>query len=150
MLRFLMKVEVGYPNENDELRILQIAQSGLSQLDQVEAIISELEVRELREIVSQVKVEEKLLAYISEIVSKTRNNKSLFVGASTRASLALLNASKAFAAIQGRDFVIPEDIIELTEPVLKHRIVLSPEKEMEGVDEKQFIKQLVKSVEIPR
>ena len=148
--RFLMKVEVDYPNEDDELNILQIAQSGKAQLDQVEAILSESEIKELRAIVEQVKVDEKLLAYIAKIVSKTRNNKALFVGASPRASLALLKASKAFAALQGRDFVIPEDIIELTEPILKHRIGLSPEKEMEGVDEQQFIQQLVKSVEIPR
>ncbi len=148
--RFLMKVEVGYPNEDDELKILQIAQSGKGKLDQVESMISESEIKELRTIVAQVKVDEKLMEYIAQIVSKTRNNKALFVGASPRASLALLNASKSFAAIQGRDFVIPEDIIELTEPILKHRIVLSPEKEMEGLDEQQFIQQLVKSVEIPR
>ncbi len=148
--RFLMKIEVGYPSEQDELNILKIAQEGSNGIGVIEAQLSEEQIKELRDLVKQVKIDDKLLAYIANLVSKTRNNKSLYIGASPRASLALLNASKAYAAIQGRDFVVPEDIVSLAEPILKHRIVLTPEKEMEGVDEGQFIEQLVKSVEIPR
>ena len=88
--------------------------------------------------------------YIAEIVIRTRNHPHLFLGASPRASLAVMNASKAFAAINGRDFIIPEDIRKTLVPVLGHRIILSPEREMEGMTTKKVIEMIAHSIEIPR
>jgi len=116
----------------------------------VDKIIKPEQLQVFREKVSKVHVEPNLLNYIAEIVSKTRNNSSLFLGASPRASLSIMKGCKSFAAINGRDFVKPEDIKEIVYPVLNHRIILSPEKEMEGVSTKKVISQIVDSVEIPR
>jgi MoxR-like ATPase len=95
-------------------------------------------------------VEEKLLQFIAKLVHLTRNHKSIYLGASPRASLAVMNAAKAMAAINGRDFVTPEDILEVVPPVLRHRIILAPDKEMEGVTEDAVIKQIIQSMDIPR
>ena len=97
-----------------------------------------------------MKVEHKLLEFIAAIVVETRNAPSLFLGASPRASLALLRASKAAAALSGRDFVIPEDVVKLVPHILRHRVVLTAEKEMEGLTEDEVIEGLLKSVQIPR
>lgn len=150
--RFLFKIEVHYPGLQDEITILQ-QQHGKSQnelLEDVNKILSPEAIRHFRSIVQQVLVESKLLEYIASIVSETRNNPSLFLGASTRASIALLKSSKAHAAIQGRDFVIPEDIRKMAPHVLRHRIMLTPEKEMEGVSPDDLIENILKSVEVPR
>ena len=95
-------------------------------------------------------IEEKLLQFIAKLVHQTRNHKSIYLGASPRASLAIMNASKAMAAINGSDFVTPEDILEVVPPCLRHRIILSPDKEMEGVTEDAVIKQIIQSMDIPR
>ena len=95
-------------------------------------------------------IEEKLLQFIATLVHNTRNHKAIYLGASPRASLAIMNASKALAAIAGRDFVTPEDILEAAPPVLRHRIILSPDKEMEGVGEDPVIEQILHSLHIPR
>ena len=100
--------------------------------------------------VQEVHVEPELLKYIAQIVHTTRQHNALFLGASTRASLAILNSSKAFATMQGRDFVTPEDIQAMVFPVLRHRILLTPEKEMEGIVVDNVIKQMVQSIEVPR
>ena len=88
--------------------------------------------------------------YIAEIVSRTRNHSHLFLGASPRASIAIMNASKAYAAVYGRDFVIPEDVKKVLNPVLRHRIILSPEREMEGMTTENVVEMITKSIEIPR
>ena len=119
-------------------------------LQEVNKILSPAEVKHYRNIVQQVKIEPKLVEYIASIVNETRNNPSLYLGASTRASLALLKSCKAAAALKGRDFVIPEDIIEMAAPVLRHRIMLTPEKEMEGISPDDLIENILKSIEIPR
>ena len=98
----------------------------------------------------EVKIEPKLIEYIAHIVNETRNTPSLFLGASPRASLALLKSSKAAAAVKGRDFVIPEDIIEMAPHVLRHRVMLTPEKEMEGLRPDELIDIILKAVEVPR
>jgi MoxR-like ATPase len=95
-------------------------------------------------------IEPKLLEFVAKIVNETRNNPSLFLGASPRASLAIVKASKAFAAMMGRDFVTPEDIVEIVPHVLRHRIILTPEKEMEGLTPDDLIDRIIKSIEIPR
>jgi MoxR-like ATPase len=150
--RFIFKIEVGYPTLENEISILteQHNQSQRSLLDTVPKILSSAQIEQYRETVLQIMVETKLLEFIARIVNETRNNSSLFLGASPRASLAILRASKAFAAIRGRDFVTPEDIVEVVPHVLRHRIILTPEKEMEGLTPDDLIQKIIKSVEIPR
>ena len=104
----------------------------------------------LRAQVHRVHIEEKLLAYIAQIVQNTRTNKALFLGASPRASVALLNSSKALAILRGRDFVTPEDIQELAAPVLRHRILLTPEREMEGGTADEAVGQVLQKIDVPR
>lgn len=150
--RFLFKIVVPYPNETEELEILtQFHQLGST--DALSSIVPVLQgdaIVEIRKVVKNIVVEERLLAFIAKLVHQTRNHKSIYLGASPRASLAIMNASKAMAAMNGRDFVTPDDILEVVPPVLRHRIILSPDKEMEGVTEDVVIKQIIQSMDIPR
>ena len=150
--RFLFKLVVGYPSVTDEIKILKNAnlRQGGKETESVTSVISAEQLVEFQKVVQQVHVEDPLLQYIAEIVNKTRNHPSLYLGASPRASINILKSSKAYAAIQGRDFVIPEDIKAVLVPVLIHRIYLTPEKEMEGILETQVISDIVNSVSIPR
>ncbi len=150
--RFLFKINIGYPSKEEEVAILNRHHNNnnLTKLNEVRKILSPEQIAAYREKVSKVHIELNLLRYISEMVHQTRNNSSLYLGASPRASLAIMNASKALAAVRGRDFVKPEDIKEMVEPVLNHRIILSPEKEMEGVTIQKVISQIVDKVEVPR
>jgi len=150
--RFLFKIEVGYPDINEELLILQHADKGITThfTTEVQPILNAAMVQSFRLLVSKIHIEEKVLQFIATLIQETRNNKSLFLGASPRASVAVLKASKAFAAMQGRDFVTPDDVITVLHPVLCHRIILTPEKEMEGVTTNQVIASIIKKVEVPR
>ncbi|MCH5716781.1 AAA family ATPase [Niabella hibiscisoli] len=150
--RFLFKIEVPYPQEEEELKILSLfhKMGNNNPLDNVNAALNGTQINQLRQQVKEILIEDKLLAFIAKLVHQTRNNKAIYLGASPRASLAIMNAAKATAAIQGRDFVTPEDIIRVAPPVLRHRIILSPEKEMEGVNENEIIKQIINGLEIPR
>lgn len=150
--RFLFKIRVDYPGLEDEIQILQThhQRKGESAQSQIEPVLTPQKLEELKKQIQEIRIEEKLLHYIAEIVIKTRNHPHLFLGASPRASLAIMNASKAFAAVHGRDFVIPEDIKRTLVPVLGHRIILSPEREMEGMTAKNVIEMIAHSVEIPR
>jgi len=107
-------------------------------------------INSLRKQIKSILIEERLLQFIARMIHQTRNHKSIYLGASPRASLAVMNASKAIAAMQGRDFVTPEDIREVVTPVLRHRIILSPDKEMEGVTEDEVIKQIIQAMDVPR
>lgn len=150
--RFLFKIDVQYPNAEEELEIVtreQKLENG-EKLDSVTAVIDGAAINKYRSLVNQVQIETNLLKYIADIVVSTRTHSSLFLGASPRASISILNASKAFAAISGRDFVTPEDIKKATIPVLKHRVIVTPEREMEGLTSTQIIEQIIESVEIPR
>jgi len=150
--RFIFKIEVGYPTIEEEISILE-EQHNRSQkniLEDIPKIISTQQIAQYREIVLQLVVEPRLLQFIAKIVHETRNNSSLYLGASPRASLSIVRAAKAFAAIRGRDFVMPEDIVEVIPHVLRHRIILTPEKEMEGLTPDDLIQKIIKSVEIPR
>ena len=113
-------------------------------------MLSAHDIISLRAIVKGLHVEEKLLVYVAKIIHESRNNKSLYLGGSPRASLAIVNAAKALAAIRGRDFVTPEDITYVAIPVLRHRIMLTPDKEMEGVTPDDVIAQIIQKIEIPR
>ncbi|QVY66370.1 MoxR family ATPase [Polaribacter sp. Q13] len=150
--RFLFKINVDYPNADEELQILlkEQALENTTKASKIETVITGAKIVEFRNLVNQIKIEENLLKYIANIVVNTRSNSFLYLGASPRASIAILGASKAFAAIEGRDFVTPEDIKRATIPVLQHRVIVTPEREMEGLTSKQIIEQIIEAVEIPR
>ena len=150
--RFLFKIEVKYPTLEEEITILtnQHQQKTEVQLQEVKPILSVEQIIALRATIKALFVEPKLLAYAAQITHETRNNKSLYLGASPRASLAIINGAKAIAAMAGRDFVTPDDIIKVAAPVLAHRIMLSPEKEMEGLTAADVVAQIIKKIEVPR
>jgi MoxR-like ATPase len=150
--RFLFKILVDYPTIDEEVNIL-INQQSISQntlLNNVQKIFTTGQIHEYKNIINGVIIEPQLIRFIAEIVNATRNNSSLFLGASPRASLAILKSSKANAAIKGRDFVIPEDIIEMALPVMRHRIILTPEKEMEGISADELVMGIINNIEVPR
>ncbi len=137
---------------SEEINILtnQHAQTQTALLENVNKILSALQIAQYRQTIQLIIIEPKLVEFIAKIVNESRNNPSLYLGASPRASLAILRASKANAAIKGRDFVTPEDIIEMAAPVMRHRIILTPEKEMEGITADELIEQIIKNIEVPR
>ncbi|WP_419789049.1 AAA family ATPase [Mucilaginibacter sp. X5P1] len=150
--RFLFKIEVKYPSLDEEIAIItqQHQHKTIDQLHDIKPVLSGQEIISLRQQVKAFHVEDKLIVYVAKLINESRNNKSLFLGGSPRASLAIINAAKALAAIRGRDFVTPEDIIYVAAPVLRHRIMLTPEKEMEGVTPDDVVAQLIQKIEIPR
>ncbi|WP_082116051.1 AAA family ATPase [Hymenobacter terrenus] len=150
--RFLFKLHVGYPTLAEEVQILSGHHAGLgsTHLDAVRPILSATDLHALRQQVRQQRVEANILEYIAKLVGQTRAHKSLYLGASPRASLALLNGAKALAALRGRDFVTPEDVQFLAPSVLRHRIMLTPEREMEGGTPDEVVKQIMQAIEVPR
>jgi MoxR-like ATPase len=150
--RFLFKIEVAYPTLEEETQILvnQHQQNMGAAIEDVKPILSIAEVIACRNVIKALHVEPKLLAYAARITHETRNSKSLYLGASPRASLAMINGAKAMAAINGRDFVTPDDIIRVAAPVLAHRIMLTPDKEMEGLTSKDIVAQIIQTIEVPR
>jgi len=150
--RFLFKIIVPYPNEEEEVNILQRFHQFTEDnvLNLVQPVISDEQVIHLRQLIKNIIVEEKLIQFIAKISVATRNDKSIYLGASPRATIAILNAAKAYAALSGRDFVIPDDVIYVAKPVLRHRIILTPEKEMEGTPEDEVIEKIIHSIEVPR
>ena len=150
--RFLFKIDIDYPNVDEEVEILNREQAlkGEEKTDQIQSHLSKDQIVRFQGLVNEVLIEEHLVKYIADMIVNTRNNPFLYLGASPRASIAILKASKAFAAMNGRDFVTPEDIKKAAIPVLQHRVIVTPEREMEGVTTKQIINQIIDAVEIPR
>jgi MoxR-like ATPase len=150
--RFLFKINVSYPTAEQEFRIvMQHHQQNLGDMiNKVSTVLSATQIQEIRKQVRGIHVEEKLINFITTIVANTRNHKSIYLGASPRASIGILNGAKALASMRGRDFVTPDDIIYIIPPVLRHRIVLTPEKEMEGASTDDVIQQIITSIEVPR
>ncbi|HEU4574065.1 MAG TPA: MoxR family ATPase [Chitinophagaceae bacterium] len=150
--RFLFKILVPYPTEEEEFQLLLAFHKLGNQkvLDSIRPVLTAEKVAVLRQQIKSLVIEERLLQFIARLVQQTRNHKSIYLGASPRASLAIMHAAKAIAAMHGRDFVTPEDILEVVPSVLRHRIILSPDKEMEGITEDEVIKQIIQSMEIPR
>jgi MoxR-like ATPase len=150
--RFLFKVIASYPTLQEEVDIISRhhARQGAQPVAEVAPLISAQQILQFRQFAQQVHVEDNLIKYMAQIVQETRNNPMLFLGASPRAAIAILASAKAFAMIHGRDFVNPEDIKQVALPVLRHRIILSPEKEMEGVPADDVVKQIVDKIEVPR
>ncbi|HSI71220.1 MAG TPA: MoxR family ATPase [Gillisia sp.] len=150
--RFLFKIKVDYPTPEEEVRILQSHHERKGALPEanITPVLNPEKLQALQVQIREVRVEEKLLNYIAQLVIKTRNHPHLYLGASPRATIAVMNASKAMAAIEGRDFVIPEDIKKVLAPVLAHRVILSPEREMEGITQENVIDIIANTIEIPR
>ncbi|MDB5023177.1 MAG: MoxR family ATPase [Mucilaginibacter sp.] len=150
--RFLFKVEVKYPSLEEEILIVtqQHQQKTNDQLADIKPVLSKEDIVALRQQVRLFHVEPKILAFAAKIIHETRNNKSLYLGGSPRASLAIVNAAKALAAIKGRDFVTPDDMVWVAPAVLRHRIMLTPDKEMEGVSPDDVVKQIIQKIEVPR
>jgi MoxR-like ATPase len=150
--RFLFKIEIEYPTLTEEIKILTDfnTQANTNPVDLISPVITREELLAHQKTVKQILIEDNLLAYIASLVQQSRNFTGLYLGASPRASLNIMNAAKAFAAIRGRDFVTPDDIQEAAYPVLRHRVILTPEKEMEGATTNDIVKQLIEKVEVPR
>ncbi|MDH5379894.1 MAG: MoxR family ATPase [Cyclobacteriaceae bacterium] len=150
--RFMFKVSVKYPGLEDEINILKLHHEGTiaATFDALDSVMVKEKINEYRNLVSQILVEEPLLRYIATLVSETRTDESLYLGGSPRASLAILKGSKALAAMRGRDFVTPDDIQAIIYPALRHRIILTPEREMEGISPDEIIRQIIKRTEVPR
>ena len=150
--RFLFKILVGYPNLDQEVNIIARQHNRKSQLatEEVRPVLSAENLHAFRQLAQAVHLEDNLMKYIAQLIHETRNNPMLFLGASPRASVAILNSSKAYAVLQARDFVTPEDIKTVALPVLRHRIMLNPDKEMEGVSADEVVRQIIDKVEVPR
>lgn len=149
--RFLFKIKVGYPDLTDEIAILKSHnERTISQEASITPVLTPDQLAEYRSQIHQIRIEEKILNYIAAITVKSRTHPHLYLGGSPRASLAIMNTSKAFAAIYGRDFVTPEDVKRTVIPVLRHRVILSPEREMEGMTPENVIDMFVQSIEVPR
>jgi MoxR-like ATPase len=150
--RFLIKINLQYPSLEEEKLILRRFRSdfGMAQRSTVRPVFNAKEIEECQALVQQVHIKDELLDYIAAIVHDTRNNGDLFLGASPRASLAILKMSKAIAAMRGRDFVTPDDIQYVAYPVLNHRVMLTPEREMEGYTTREVVQTIIEKIEVPR
>ncbi len=150
--RFLFKIKVNYPSLEEEIRILESKhqQKNKDVESMISSVLSAKEIAEYQNTIQEVIIEDNLLKYIASIVDNTRTNAFLYLGASPRASIAIMDASKALAAINGRDFVTPDDIKHVASPILGHRIILTPEREMEGFTSDKVVHQIIETIEIPR
>ena len=150
--RFLFKINVPYPSLEEEIVILENEHNRENKvaLDLIKPVLTASQIAEYQNTIKKIIIEPNLLKYIAAITDNTRNNANLFLGASPRASLAIMNASKAMAAINGRDFVTPDDIKKIAPAVLNHRILLTPEREMEGITPDKVVAQIIEAIEIPR
>ena len=153
--RFLMKISIDFPEAVDENRMLAAYAAGQRLHDETVAklqpVVSADELAQARRnVATRVRVEPEIIRYIQEIVAKTRNDDAVQIGAGPRASLALLEAGRAAAALQGRDFITPDDVKSLVSPVLSHRVTLSPEAEMEGLALEDLLTRIFEQVEVPR
>ena len=150
--RFLFKISMDYPDFNEEVSILSShhKRGSTKSVESIDTVLPGKELLDYREKVKKLHIEAPLMHYIASLVQATRKDRSIYLGASPRASVHLMNASKAFAALQGRDFVTPEDIVFTAIPVMRHRILLTPEKEMEGGTAEEVLQQIIDKTEIPR
>ncbi len=150
--RFLFKIDVGYPSLEEEIEILNGHHAGrnASAIDEVEPVLNAETLNELRALVRQIHVEPDLMRYMARITHATREHRMLSLGASPRASVAMLNAAKANAALRGRDFVTPDDVQAVAAPVLRHRLMLTPEQEMEGRSTDEAVRRVLADVDVPR
>jgi MoxR-like ATPase len=150
--RFLFKINVGYPNLEEEIQILtdHHARKNVNIEKAVNTVLNAQEILTYQNTVKEIVIEDNLIKYIAKIILDTRNNPNLYLGASPRASIAIMNGAKAYAAIMGRDFVTPDDIKYIATAVMRHRIILTPEREMEGLTADRAVAQILENIEIPR
>lgn len=150
--RFLFRVKIKYPSLEEEKKIIQLFKEDFSnrQSEEVRAVFSANDIAACRQQAERVHIKDELVDYIAQLVHQTRNHGDLFLGASPRASLAILRSAKALAAISGRDFVTPDDIQFVSYPVLNHRIILTPEREMEGMEVEDVIREIIRKIDVPR
>lgn len=149
--RFLFKIVVDYPSLEEETSILKLQNqiAGFKKLKFIEKVITRDEAVMLRTSLQHILAKDELLKYIAELIHATRNHPSLYLGASPRASIDLLNASKAYAAMKGRDFITPEDVQYLLKPVIEHRIILAPEAELQGITIEEVGQEIIQQVKVP-
>lgn len=150
--RFLFKIDVNYPNLEEEIRILEGSHSrkNSTQEEQIDSVLTASQIVSYQETIKEILIEKHLIEYIAQIVLSTRNNANLYLGASPRASIAIMNGAKAYAGMNGRDFVTPDDIKYIARSVLRHRVILTPEREMEGFTPDRAVAQIIETVEVPR
>lgn len=150
--RFIFKIIMNYPTFEEESQILlrYKASNGQINMDNIEPLFSSEDIRRIHNVMQEMVIEASLIQYIASITHRTRSHPKLYLGASPRASLSMLRAGKALAALRGRDFITPEDIQYIAIPVLTHRIILTPEAEMEGITTEEVIHQILSEIEIPR
>ncbi|MDO4780087.1 MAG: MoxR family ATPase [Bacteroides sp.] len=149
--RFVMKINMDYPQAKEELEILKRynANQMINTLEHISPILTPEEIINMRQLANDVYVDDSLIEYIVNIIQQTRNSKNVYLGASTRATVAILKVSKAYALIQGRDFVTPEDIKHVAPYIIKHRITITAEAEMEGYTPEKVTTRLIERVHIP-
>lgn len=150
--RFLFRIRITYPALEEEKKILYRFRSDLRNTvsETVQKVLRPEDLQQMREAVEKTTITDELLDYIASVIHLTRNHPDLFLGASPRASLAIMRTSKAYAALQGREFVIPDDIHKVAVPVLNHRILLTPDKELEGGTTDSVIKNIIEQIPVPR
>ena len=150
--RFIFKITMNYPTLEEEAQILTRykASNGPLDMDMITPLFSSEDIKRVHSLMQEMVVETSLIQYIAAITHRTRSHPKLYLGASPRASLSMLRAGKALAALRGRDFITPEDIQYIALPVLTHRIILTPEAEMEGITTDEVIRQILSEIEIPR
>ena len=150
--RFMFKIEMDYPLPEEEIKILLDLHNrkNINDLNLVQPIFTKENLKTFREKIRTIHLDEKVANYITQIVTKTRNNSDLYLGGSPRASISIMIGAKSMAAINGRDFVTPDDVKVVVQPTLRHRILLTPEKEMEGKTPDDIIKTIMERVEVPR
>lgn len=150
--RFLFKIEMSYPELSEEIKILLEFNNrkSVNDLDQINKVFTQSDLNSFRSIIKSIHIEEKIASYIAGIVNQTRKSGDLYLGASPRASIAIMMGAKSLAAIRGRDFVIPDDIKEIVYPALRHRLILTAEKEMEGKNPDDILQLILNRVEVPR
>ncbi len=146
--RFALKIHMGYPSTEEEINIL-LARTGANPLDKVEAIISREELRAIRDGVSAIKIDEELYRYIVLLMSATRRHPSLSLGASPRASVALMRVAQAYAFIRGRDYVLPDDIAAVFRPAIGHRLQLRQDAKLKGVSPDEILGEILRTTAVP-
>lgn len=149
--RFLFKVNLIHPNLDEEKEILKRFRNNTTiDFDKIPSVFNSQDLQKIQETVENVRVDDSIIKYIAEITHETRIHGKIYLGASPRASLSMMKSAKAMAAMRGRDFVIPDDIQFVAYHVMNHRIILTPEAEMEGLDPQLVLQEIVKKVEVPR
>ena len=150
--RFLMKIVMGYPEESEEVQILERHQNNtkLVKLEDVSPVVSRSELLQLRAMLQDVLVDASLMKFIVDICQQTRKSRAVYLGASPRAAVAMLQSSKAYALLQGRDFITPDDVKSVTPAILQHRLILTADAEMEGYTPEKVARRLLDKVEVPK